>query len=456
MNATQGTLHDFWFEPAPPTRLAILRILIGAFAVWYVVTGQDDLARVTQTDARLFAPVGVVCHAPVGLELFHWILRGAICLSICFTLGLWHRITGPLFAAMLLWLLCYRNSWSMIYHDYNLLALHAIVLGLTRSADALSLDATLHDLRHPGTRSLQPAWQYGWPIKLIIGLTVGAYFVSAVCKLAGPLGLSWMTGQNLRAQMAVDGLRKELLGVDPNPVAYKLYDLLPLFSILAVGSLILELFAPLALVNKRIGRVWAINTLMMHWGILFVMGITFRYQLSGIIFAPFFPLEKVLDWPGRIWGRRATDRKERPPEPAVALTPRPGTTHATLYYDGECGLCDRFVQFVLRHDRREYFQFAALQSASGHEVLARMGLPPDDLKSVVLVEPAGSFVRSSATLRVCWRLSGLWPLLYAFIAVPKSWRDGVYSLVARNRKRWFKPPAECPVMPPEWRRRFVG
>jgi predicted DCC family thiol-disulfide oxidoreductase YuxK len=119
-------------------------------------------------------------------------------------------------------------------------------------------------------------------------------------------------------------------------------------------------------------------------------------------------------------------------------------------------VCDRFVQFVLRHDGRGYFQFATLQSDAGCRQLSRLGLSQSDLRTVVLVEADGASLRSTATLRVCRRLTGLWPLLYAFIVVPKHWRDGVYSLVARNRKRWFKPPTECPVMPPEWRRRFVS
>ena len=30
------------------------------------------------------------------------------------------------------------------------------------------------------------------------------------------------------------------------------------------------------------------------WGILLIMGITFRYQLSGIAFLPFFPAERLV------------------------------------------------------------------------------------------------------------------------------------------------------------------
>ena len=36
-----------------------------------------------------------------------------------------------------------------------------------------------------------------------------------------------------------------------------------------------------------------------------------------------------------------------------------------VLYDGVCGLCDKFVQFVIRRDRAEEVRFAALQSETG-------------------------------------------------------------------------------------------
>ena len=76
--------------------------------------------------------------------------------------------------------------------------------------------------------------------------------------------------------------------------------------------------------------------------------------------------------------------------------------------------------------------------------------------TMVLVEAGKPFVRSTAALRVCRRLTGLWPLFYGLMLIPKRWRDQAYALIARNRKRWFKARSECPIMPPEWRRRFIS
>src|SRR5687767_2927650 len=133
MKTINQTIHDYWFEPVPAARLGILRILIGGFAVWWLLMEQDIFARIAHTDPSLFAPVGVVFGDPVDPELIPWLLRGTILAGVCFTLGLWHRFTGPIFAGALLWMLCFHCSWSMIYHSMNLLALHVIVLGFTRS-----------------------------------------------------------------------------------------------------------------------------------------------------------------------------------------------------------------------------------------------------------------------------------------------------------------------------------
>ena len=50
----------------------------------------------------------------------------------------------------------------------------------------------------------------------------------------------------------------------------------------------LELGAPLALLSRRSSVIWAVIACLFHWGVFFVMGITFRYQLCGIAFAAFF------------------------------------------------------------------------------------------------------------------------------------------------------------------------
>ena len=128
-------------------------------------------------------------------------------------------------------------------------------------------------------------------------MTTASYLVAGVAKLKGPLGWSWATGESLRSQIAADGLRKELLGSSAAPLGLRLYGQTALFRMLAVGSLVVELAAPLALVDRRLGKAWAIGAFGMHWGIYAIMGIKFRHHMSGTIYASFFPVDRL---PGRM------------------------------------------------------------------------------------------------------------------------------------------------------------
>src|SRR5207302_7534003 len=94
-------------------------------------------------------------------------------------------------------------SWSMIYHSMNLVALHALVLGFTPAADALSLDARRASTVAAG-RDPAGAWQYGFAIRLLCAVTALAYFVTGLAKVASPMGWSWATGEVIRSQVAAN------------------------------------------------------------------------------------------------------------------------------------------------------------------------------------------------------------------------------------------------------------
>ena len=83
MKTINQAVHDFWFEPAPAARLAILRILVGAFVVWYLTMEQDIFFRVARsTDPRLFAPVGVVFGSPLDPGVFEWLYRATLLVAL--------------------------------------------------------------------------------------------------------------------------------------------------------------------------------------------------------------------------------------------------------------------------------------------------------------------------------------------------------------------------------------
>ncbi|HMO05842.1 MAG TPA: DCC1-like thiol-disulfide oxidoreductase family protein [Kiritimatiellia bacterium] len=124
--------------------------------------------------------------------------------------------------------------------------------------------------------------------------------------------------------------------------------------------------------------------------------------------------------------------------------------HPVILFDGVCNLCHGAVRFIIRRDRAARFRFASLQSEPGRRLAA--GPAPD---SILLIENGLRYDRSTAALRIARRLDGAWPLLYAFIVIPRPLRDVLYAWIARHRYRWFGRLDACPLPSPEWETRFL-
>jgi hypothetical protein len=306
-------LNAFWFMEGSAARLATLRLVIGTTALVFLWTRIRQYTAVAATSAELFDPVGPVglLSGPIPPPIYEAIMTGTVVVGIAFVLGIQFRWTGPLFAALLLWIVSYRNSWSMIYHVDNLLVMHVLVLGLTRAADALSVDALggrsvtvvwrrfveeAHGLIRPQPERAGWHWEYGYPVRLLCTVTIAIYVLSATAKLVGPFGFSWALGEGLRSQVGFDALRKELLEGGTSPLAFVVYNNLALATAMGVGTIIVEAGAIAALLSVRVGRVWAVCTYGLHVGIYFVMGVAFWYQLIGIAFVPFWIGEGTVRW----------------------------------------------------------------------------------------------------------------------------------------------------------------
>ncbi|MFD1718591.1 hypothetical protein [Georgenia deserti] len=281
------------FEAAPPQRLAGSRIVLGAYTLAYLLPRRRMFATVHRTDPALFAPVGPVrvLRRPLPAPVADGLVLAELAAATAFTVGLCHRVTGPAHAALLLWTVSYRNSWSMIFHSDNTTVLHTVIAGVSPSADAWSVDALVRGRR--GARTPAPHWCYGYPAHVASGVTAVTYWLAGMAKVTGPLGWRWGTGAALRSQVAADALRKEVLGSSAAPLGKALYGHRTPWALAAGPSLAIELGAPVALLHPRLARLWAISALGMHWGIKALMDITFRYQLSGVAYASLVPWEEL-------------------------------------------------------------------------------------------------------------------------------------------------------------------
>jgi hypothetical protein len=303
-------LRDRYFAPEVPARLAALRVLVGLFGTIFLLVRTDYLFDIASLPSARFAPVGVLgfLDEPPSVGVVHAVVLGAIALAVAFTLGWRHRVTGPLYAAALLVVTTFDNSWQHVAHTENLLTLHTAVLAVTPSAAVWSLDARRNGRQ---AHDVPPDERYGWPVRLLSIITVCTYALAGWAKLRNG-GFDWLTGDVLRNQIAHDNVRKALLGDRWSPIGAWLSEHAWVFPPMAMASVVVELGAPLALLGGRIRRLWVAAAWSFHAGVLVLMAILFAYPLSGVAYASF-------GHPERLWAavRRRTARRPVPATPAA-------------------------------------------------------------------------------------------------------------------------------------------
>lgn len=125
-----------------------------------------------------------------------------------------------------------------------------------------------------------------------------------------------------------------------------------------------------------------------------------------------------------------------------------------ILFDGECNLCNNSVQFIIKRDQRAIFKFASIQSKIGHEIVEKFNIPTD-IDSIILIVDNKSYFKSSAAIRICRNLKGLWKLFYYLLIIPKPLRDFFYDIIAKNRYKWFGKRDSCMLPSPEIRHRFL-
>ena len=128
---------------------------------------------------------------------------------------------------------------------------------------------------------------------------------------------------------------------------------------------------------------------------------------------------------------------------------------AVVLFDGVCNFCNSSINFIIEHDKKNYFKFAPLQSEIAQTLLKENNLDSPDIDSVILIEDGKAFTHSTAALKISRDLGGIWSVGYVFIVIPKFIRDFFYKLFAKNRYRLFGKKDACMMPTPEIRAKFL-
>ena len=128
--------------------------------------------------------------------------------------------------------------------------------------------------------------------------------------------------------------------------------------------------------------------------------------------------------------------------------------HPTVFFDGVCGICNRFVDFLLKADSKAVLRFAPLQGETAERLLPQ--LPRDEGEwAVVYVDRGRTSTESDAVFEILRKLGGFWALPGLGRWLPRALRNAGYRFVARRRYRWFGRRDACRIPSPEERARFL-
>lgn len=146
------------------------------------------------------------------------------------------------------------------------------------------------------------------------------------------------------------------------------------------------------------------------------------------------------------------DRMNKP------LAQSPSLTHPIVFFDGECVMCNTFLDWMLAIDREAKLRVAPLQGTTAAELLPPLPTNPEDW-SIYYLDGRSLYAQSEAVLQIVEHLGGSgggpWQLLRLGRGLPLGWRDGLYRLVASHRYQILGKRETCRLPSPEQQQRFL-
>lgn len=124
-----------------------------------------------------------------------------------------------------------------------------------------------------------------------------------------------------------------------------------------------------------------------------------------------------------------------------------------VFFDGECGLCDRVVRWLMRLDTDEQLQFAPLQGGTARERLTA-GLVTE-LGTMVAWNEGQVWTRSEALQEILRVIGRPWWLRALLAVSPRTLSNLGYRLVASQRHRFGSGYGQCEPLSARERARIL-
>jgi len=127
-----------------------------------------------------------------------------------------------------------------------------------------------------------------------------------------------------------------------------------------------------------------------------------------------------------------------------------------ILFDGVCNLCNTTVQYVIKHDKKDIFRFAPLQSNIGQQIIETFNIDVEKTDSILLYsKPHGLKSKSSAALLIASKLGFPINLLTIFFIIPSFISNKIYDYIAKNRYKWYGKKESCMIPTKELKAKFL-
>ena len=123
-----------------------------------------------------------------------------------------------------------------------------------------------------------------------------------------------------------------------------------------------------------------------------------------------------------------------------------------IFFDGFCGLCNRFIDFLLRFDQKKRLFYSPLQGKTIQKTEACL---LKDKGTLVFLYEGKIVIKSTAVLKAIACLGFYWKVILLFLLVPRCIRDKIYDCIASHRYQWFGMKKTCRVPTEEEKSRFL-
>nr|WP_315027015.1 DCC1-like thiol-disulfide oxidoreductase family protein [uncultured Chryseobacterium sp.] len=125
-----------------------------------------------------------------------------------------------------------------------------------------------------------------------------------------------------------------------------------------------------------------------------------------------------------------------------------------VFFDGDCGVCNFWVQWILERDKKDQFMFASLQSEFGQQFLSERGLETKEFNTMYLWKPTQYYlIKSRAVLKIADLLGGIYKLSAIGKIMPGFLSDKVYDTISRNRMKLAN--QKCYLPDPHQKKKFI-